>query len=389
MNTFSDPRNAMADDGTLSMARAITLVQPKRLEIGAGALARCGEFANRFDRVFVVAMTPTAQFVERIGIKGQVQTYTDLPPEPDLPAVEAVLAEARSFEPDLVIGLGGGSAMDVAKLVAVLWDGEQAVTDVVGAGKVKGRRSALIQVPTTSGTGSEAGTRALVTDPATLAKLAVESEHMLADLAVLDPELTYSVPTAVTAATGVDALAHCVEAFTNIKAHPLIDGYARLGIELVGRYLARAVADGTDTEARAGMMLASYYGGLCLGPVNTAAGHALAYPLGTRLKLPHGLANAIIFPHVLAFNTSVRPKKTDEILGSLGLSASSDAQQVFEAAHGYCANLGVEMHLSRHGASAEVLPEWAKEAHAIRRLMDNNPRPMSVADIAEIYAAAF
>lgn len=389
MNNFSDPRNEMAGDGALSMARAITLVQPKRLEIGAGALARCGEFANRFDRVFVVAMTPTAQFVERIGIKGQVQTYTDLPPEPDLPAVEAVLAEARSFEPDLVIGLGGGSAMDVAKLVAVLWDGEQAVTDVVGAGKVKGRRSALIQVPTTSGTGSEAGTRALVTDPATLAKLAVESEHMLADLAVLDPELTYSVPTAVTAATGVDALAHCVEAFTNIKAHPLIDGYARLGIELVGRYLARAVADGPDTEARAGMMLASYYGGLCLGPVNTAAGHALAYPLGTRLKLPHGLANAIIFPHVLAFNASVRPKKTGEILASLGLSASSDAQQVFEVAHGYCADLGVEMQLSRHGASAEALPEWAKEAHSIRRLMDNNPRPMSVADIVGIYTAAF
>src|SRR5688572_9421117 len=106
---------------------------------------------------------------------------------------------------------------------------------------------------------------------------------MLAEFAVLDAELTYSVPPSVTAATGVDALAHCVEAFTNIKAHPLIDGFATVGISLVGRYLARAVADGTDTEARAGMMLASYYGGVCLGPVNTAGGHALAYPLGTRL----------------------------------------------------------------------------------------------------------
>lgn len=372
----------------LSMARPITLVQPRRLEIGAGALARLRDFANGFSRVFVVAMAPTAPFVERIGIKSAVQIHLDLPPEPDLPAVEAVLAEARAFRPDLVIGLGGGSAMDVAKLVAVLWDADQSVPDVVGVGKVNGRRTALVQVPTTSGTGSEAGTRALVTDPKTLAKLAVESEHMLADIAILDPELTWSVPSAVTAATGVDALAHCVEAFTNIKAHPLIDGYARLGIELVGRYLDRAVADGADTEARAGMMLASYYGGLCLGPVNTASGHALAYPLGTRLKLPHGLANAIIFPHVLAFNAAARPEKTGEILSRLNLAPDTEAAVVLKAAHGFCRKLGVEMDLSRHGAQAEALPEWASEAHAIRRLMDNNPRPMSVEDVLGIYRAA-
>lgn len=372
----------------LSMARPITIAQPAKLEIGAGAIARLGEFANRFDRVFVVAMAPTAQFIDRIGLHGKVEIFTDLPPEPDLPSVEAVLDAARAFKPDLVVGLGGGSAMDVAKLVAVLWDSEQTIPEVVGAGKVAGRRTGLVQVPTTSGTGSEAGTRALVTDPKTLAKLAVESEHMLADMAVLDPELTYSVPAPVTAATGIDALAHCVEAFTNIKAHPLIDGYARLGIELVGRYLKRAVADGADVEARAGMMLASYYGGICLGPVNTAAGHALAYPLGTRLKLPHGLANAIIFPHVLAFNASARPAKTREILDRLELATDDATQAVLGAAHDYCSSLGVEMSLTRHGARAEDLPQWAHEAHAIRRLMDNNPRAMSTEDVLSIYRSA-
>ena len=294
----------------LSMARPIRLLQPARLEVGAGAIARLGEWAAPYKRVFVVAMAPTVPYADRIGLSGTVEIFANLPPEPDLPAVEAALAAARAFRPDLVIGLGGGSVMDVAKLVAVLWDSPQGMTEVVGVGKVAGRRTGLAQVPTTSGTGSEAGTRALVTDPATLNKMAVESHHMLADIAILDPELTYSVPPAVTAATGVDALAHCVESFTNIKAHPLIDFYATQGIGLVGRFLARAVADGEDTEARAGMMLASYYGGICLGPVNTAAGHALAYPLGTRLKLPHGLANAIIFPHVLAFNASVAADKT-------------------------------------------------------------------------------
>ncbi|SEQ48527.1 Alcohol dehydrogenase, class IV [Devosia sp. YR412] len=372
----------------LSMARPITLLQPARLEIGAGAVTRLAEWAAAYQRAFVVAMAPTVGFVDRIGLTGAVETFIDLPPEPDLPAVEAVLAAARAFKPDLVIGLGGGSVMDVAKLVAVLWDSEQSVPDVVGVGKVQGRRTALAQVPTTSGTGSEAGIRSLVTNPATLAKMAVESQFMLADIAILDPELTYSVPAAVTAATGVDALAHCVEAFTNIKAHPLIDGYATLGIELVGRYLARAVKDGTDTEARAGMMLASYYGGVCLGPVNTAGGHALAYPLGTRLKLPHGLANAIIFPHVLAFNATARPEKTATIMAALGLSAGADETSVRAAAHGYCRDLGVEMSLSRHGAKAEDLPLFAEEAFAIKRLIDNNPRPLELADIQAIFTSA-
>lgn len=373
----------------LSMARLITLLQPARLEIGAGAVSRLAAWAEPYKRVFVVAMAPTVGFVERIGLTGAVESFIDIPPEPDLPAVEAVLTAARVFRPDLVIGLGGGSVMDVAKLVAVLWDSEQSVLDVVGVGKVAGRRSALAQVPTTSGTGSEAGIRSLVTNPETLAKMAVESPFMLADIAVLDPELTYSVPAAVTAATGVDALAHCVEAFTNIKAHPLIDGYATQGISLVGRYLARAVADGTDTEARAGMMLASYYGGICLGPVNTAGGHALAYPLGTHLKLPHGLANAIIFPHVLAFNASVRPEKTDLVARSLGLSGGANVDTILAESVAYCEGLGIEMRLGRHGAQQGDLDLWAQEAFGIKRLIDNNPRPLAAADIRTIYENAF
>lgn len=373
----------------LSMAQPITLLQPARLEIGAGAITRLAAWAEPYKRVFVVAMVPTVGFVDRIGLMGAVETFIDIPPEPDLPAVEAVLAAARAFRPDLVIGLGGGSVMDVAKLVAVLWDSEQSVIDVVGVGKVWGRRSALAQVPTTSGTGSEAGIRSLVTNPETLAKLAVESPFMLADIAVLDPELTYSVPAAVTAATGIDALAHCVESFTNIKAHPLIDGYASLGISLVGRYLARAVADGRDTEARAGMMLASYYGGVCLGPVNTAGGHALAYPLGTRLKLPHGLANAIIFPHMLAFNASARPGKTAVVAQSLGLSGVVATDSVLAESLAYCRGLGLNMSLSSHGASEEDLAAWAEDAFAIKRLIDNNPRPLSVSDILSIYRDAY
>ncbi|RVV97343.1 iron-containing alcohol dehydrogenase [Mesobaculum littorinae] len=371
------------------MDTPITLHQPKRLEIGAGAAERLGAWAEGAQRPLIVASGPTAQYVDRLGLSGDIKVLDDIPPEPDLPAFEAALAAARAHKPDLVVGLGGGSVLDVAKLLAALWDAETDLRSVAGPNKVAGRTSRLAQVATTAGTGSEAGIRALITDPETKSKIATESPHLLADIAILDPELTYSVPPAVTAATGIDAMAHCVEAFTNIRAHDLIDGYARMGFNLVGKYLRRAVEDGTDTEARAGMMLASYYGGLCLGPVNTAAGHALSYPLGTRLSLPHGLANAIIFPHVLAYNQSVAPEKTAEIAAALGLADAATEETLLHSAHGFCRDLGVEMRLEKHGADRAALPDWAAEAHAIRRLMDNNPRDMSVEDVARIYDAAY
>jgi alcohol dehydrogenase len=280
--------------------------------------------------------------------------------------------------------------MDLAKLAAVLAGSVQTLREVVGPNKVQGpRKVALAQVPTTSGTGSEAGIRALVTDPDTKAKLAVESLHMLADIAVIDPSLTFSVPARTTAATGVDAMAHCVEAFTNRKAHPMIDIYAIEGTRLVGKYLARAVRDGSDAEARAGLSLASLYGGFCLGPVNTAGGHALAYPLGTRWHVAHGAANALIFPHVLAFNTPAVPEKTKAVMEALGYSTSDTVKSVFDAAYAFCAELGIEMTLSGLGVPENDLDAMADDAFAIRRLLDNNPRDLTRTDIRSIYEAAY
>ena len=374
---------------TMALSGTITLHMPPRIEIGAGAAARVGDWAAGATRVLVLATPHTAGFADRLALPGAVTIFDAIPGEPDIATFEAAMAAARAAKPDLVIGLGGGSAMDVAKLVAAMWNGSQSLADVAGPNKVAGRSTRLVQVATTAGTGSEAGIRALITDPGKGNKIAVDSPHLIADLAVQDPVLTFSVPPAVTAATGIDAMAHCVEAFTNRNAHPVIDGYARMGIELVGKYLARAVADGTDTEAREGMMLASFYGGICLGPVNTAAGHALAYPLGTLLHLPHGLGNAILFPHVLAFNEEAARSKTAEVTAALGLLEQARDEGLLAAAHAFCAKLGVEMKLSKHGAAEDQLPRFATDAHAIRRLMDNNPRDMSVEDVLAVYRAAY
>ena len=371
------------------LARPLRLYQPRRFEFGTGTAAQVGEWAaaQGFKRILVLTSPSVAVMLDRLALPGPVTVWQGVQPEPDTTNLAAAIDVAGALDPDLIVGFGGGSVMDVAKLVTVLRGGV-ALADVIGPNRVTARLNALALIPTTAGTGSEAGIRALVTDAATLNKVAVESPFLLADMVALDPDLTLSVPAAVTAATGIDAMAHCVEAFTSRKSHPLIDNYARMGFGLVARYLPRAVADGTDAEARAGLLLASYYGGICLGPVNTAAGHALAYPLGTRLKLPHGLANAVIFPHVLAFNLPAAPAKTAEIAAALGLRADNEAA-LTESAAGWCHALGAEMRLSKLGASETNLGDWASEAHAIRRLMDNNPRDMSVDQVLSIYRAAF
>lgn len=375
----------------MNIASPIDLVRPQEIAFGAGTLSRVARFlAERgYRRPLVVADAFNAGRVDLLGLSGEIAVFGTVKPEPDLPNLDAVLALAEEVRPDCVIGFGGGSAMDLAKLVAVLPGSGQTLRDVVGPEKVLGRRIGLVQVPTTAGTGSEAGTRSLITDPEAQAKLAVQSRHMLADLAVIDPDLTMTVPAAVTAATGVDAMAHCVEAFTSRKAHPTIDLYALEGTRLVGRYLPRAVADGSDREARAGLALASLYGGFCLGPVNTTAGHAVAYPLGTRHHVAHGLACAAIFPHTLAFNTPAVPEKTALVLQALGAPASTDEATVREHATRFCADLGVELRLSRIGVPEDDLDAMAGEAHAIRRLLDNNPRDMSRADILTLYRAAY
>ncbi|WP_055048107.1 iron-containing alcohol dehydrogenase [Devosia sp. A16] len=369
-----------------ALLRPVSFVQPTRIEYGPGKARTLGEFVPGWagKRVMVVADAFNAARAELLGLPAANHVFAKVKPEPDLPNLEQALDEARGFAPDVIVSFGGGSAMDLAKLVSVLVGSSKDFRDIVGVGKADPRSCGLIAIPTTAGTGSEVGARALVTDPASQAKSAADSRHMVADLAVVDPDLTLSLPAAVTAATGVDALAHCVESFTSKRSHPLVDIYARAGITLVGQYLKRAVEDGSDVEARAGLAMAALYGGLCLGPVNTTAGHALSYPLGTRYGIAHGLANAVIFPHTLAFNAPVVANKTSEIAALMGFG-----DDLLDSAYRYCADLGIEMRISKLGVPEDDLQSMADEAHGIRRLLDFNPRDMSPAEIFGVYRAAY
>ncbi|MCC5958972.1 MAG: iron-containing alcohol dehydrogenase [Rhodobacteraceae bacterium] len=370
----------------LPLDTALELNRPHTVRFGSDTLSTLPAWVQDqgYRRPFVVADPVNAARVGLLGIDAAA-VFGEVRGEPDLRMLEAALAQVA--DADVLIGFGGGSAMDLAKLVAVLAASDLTLDDISGPGRAPKRKLGLVQVPTTAGTGSEVGTRALITDPTTHAKIATESPHLLADLAIIDPTLTVSVPAPITATTGIDALAHCVEAFTSKRAHPVIDAYAMEGIKLVGAYLHRAVADGTDLEARAGLALASFYGGICLGPVNTTAGHAVAYPLGTRFGLPHGLANTLIFPHTLAVNAPATPEKTLSICTALGQPVS-DIAQVRRVARHYCESLGVDMTLSAHGVPDDAFGSLAKDAHAIRRLLDWNPVDLTQDDIRKIYEAA-
>lgn len=372
----------------INLSRPITLHLPKRIEVGSGTAAKVGAWAQELSPVLIIASRSTARMVDKLELRGQIEMLPTIPAEPKDTDLANAIEVARRLRPALIVGLGGGSVMDVAKLTCGLWDSDQTITDVAGPNKVSHKCCALVQVATTAGTGSEGGIRGLVTSSETGMKIAVESPLLIADLAVLDPDLTMSVPGPLTAATGVDALAHCVEGFTSKRSHPLVDGYARMGIALTGQYLARAAADGSDADARAGMLLASFYGGLCLGPVNTTAGHALGYPPGTRLGLGHGLAVTLMFPYVLAFNATAQPDKTAEILATLGLPNASEEVEIADVVKRWCQGLGLTMSLTAHGADPDAMPDWAAEAHGIRRLMDFNPREMGVGDVERLYRNA-
>ncbi|PXB75728.1 alcohol dehydrogenase, partial [Pseudomonas aeruginosa] len=238
----------------------------------------------------------------RLGLA--VEVYDQVLADPPESVVEAALGRARGMAAELVVGFGGGSSMDVAKLVALLAHPEagQGLGEVFGVGNARGPRLPLIQVPTTAGTGSEVTPIAIVTTGETT-KMGVVSPHLLPDLALLDADLTLGLPPAVTAATGIDAMVHAIESYTSkLKKNPLSDLLAREALRLLAANLERAVGDGGDREARQAMLLGACLAGQAFANAPVAAVHALAYPLGGHFHIPHGLSNALVLPEVIRFN---------------------------------------------------------------------------------------
>jgi alcohol dehydrogenase len=313
--------------------------------------------------------------------------------EPTISDFLQLLEEANTFNADSIAGIGGGSVMDAAKLVAALLHSKQDINSIIGNGLLTGRNTWLTCIPTTSGTGSEVSPNAIILDESDNSKKGIISPYLVPDNTYIDPLLTLSVPPLVTAYTGLDALTHCIEAYANRFAHPMADTLALDGIRLISKNLKEAVENGSNIEARSQVALGSVYGGMCLGPVNTAAVHALAYPLGSEYKIPHGLSNALLLPYVIEFNVPAAGNRYADI--ALALGAEKGKTPAITASNGVALihklinNCKIPSRLSEVGITQEDIPSLAKSALNVQRLLKNNVREVTLNDAVEIYNTAF
>jgi alcohol dehydrogenase class IV len=376
--------------------RTIALRQVPTLVFGPGALALCRDHlvAVGARRVLAITSTSNRRYAEQLlNTFPHAEINDNIRAEPTVTMFEATLTQARAFAPNLIVGIGGGSPLDVAKLIAALTNSTQTIIEAFGIGNLTTRALPLVCIPTTAGTGSEVSPNAILLDESEQMKKGVISPHLVPDATFIDPKLMCSVPAHVTAATGLDALTHCIEAYANNFAHPMIDTWALDGIRKIAASLATAVNEPNNLAAREQVALGSLYGGLCLGPVNTAAVHALSYPLGSRYHVPHGHANAILMPHVCRFNLTAAPHRYRDIALALGAreenSDEATALAGIEKLWQLIRSTGLEMNLSRLNIPAEDIPAMATAGLNVTRLMKNNLRPMTQHDAEEIYRAAF
>jgi len=352
-----------------------------------------------------------AQTTEPLAAAGvSFASFDQITPEPGVELVWQCAAAARGFNPDVVIGLGGGSNMDTAKLVAILLAHGGDPLGYTGDCQVPGPVKPLICIPTTAGTGSEVSAAAVFTDTANHIKVSCLSPFIRPAFAIVDPLFTVSCPPKVTADSGIDALTHAIEGFCAVDndafplpsgektvyqgKNPMADTMARDAITLVGKFLKRAVKDGNDLEARDGMALAATLGGLAFSNAGVALVHAMEYPVGGAVHVSHGAGNGLLLPFVMRFNLEKRVQQTAQIgewLGAAhGQGAVERAGSAIAGIEQLRQDIGIPLRLRDIGVKEEMLPGFAAKAFAIKRLMRVNPRmPQSEDEILGIYRAAF
>ena len=372
------------------------------LRMGAGLAGELGQITRPIcgDRVLLVTdpgmmatglVQQAADCLRAAGVEVTLfdQVQADPPEEIVLQAAQQALGKTG------VIGFGGGSSLDVAKLAALLAASNQPLAEAYGIGNAQGPRLPLVLVPTTAGTGSEVTPISIVTTGAS-EKMGVVSPLLLPDMALLDPELTLGLPAHVTAATGIDAMVHAIEAYASVNANnnPISRALAVEALGLMGRMLLRAVQKPDDLEARTGMLLGSMLAGQAFANSPVAAVHALAYPIGGHYKVPHGLSNALVLPHVLRFNAQVAPEAYAALLPHVfpdlpAMSVAEAALQFAESMADLSRACGLEQGLRDMGIARDALPILARDAMNQTRLLVNNPRPVDEAAALKIYEAAW
>jgi alcohol dehydrogenase class IV len=390
----------------------------QQIVFGRDAVKQLGEIAVRLRAK--KALIATDLILEKAGLLErvrqplvaaglQVAAFTGGEPEPSMKAGLACYDMAKSFQPDLLIGLGGGSNMDLAKLAATLLKHGGTPRDYVGDDKIPGPIFPLICVPTTAGTGSEVSAATVVTDTENHIKVGILSNWLRPTAAVVDPLMTLSCPPKVTADSGIDALTHAIEAYTAIDnadfplpagertvyqgKHPMGDMCAEKAIILVGKYLRRAVKDGSDLEAREGMALAALMAGMGFSNVGVALVHAMEYPVGGAVHCSHGGGNGLLLPYVMRFNLSAKLKAYAEVSRLLGEpdkgSDQANAEQAVVAVEKLRSDIGIPQRLRDIGVRADQLRTLAEKTFGIKRILRVNPRSVTVDEIEGVFKEAY
>ncbi len=390
-----------------------------RLTFGTGAVRQLADCVAplQIRRVLVVTdrVLVNAGLAERatnplIAAGLEVEVFDGGEPEPSIEVALAAADAALSFGPDAILGLGGGSNMDLAKITATLATHGGQLADYFGWNNVPGPVMPLVCVPTTSGTGSEVSHAAVLTDTAAQMKVSILSNYLRPAVAVVDPELTLSCPAKATADSGIDALTHAIEACTAIDfadlavppgqgnpydgRHPLGEILAEKAIRLISQHLATAVHQGDNLEAREGMSLAATLAGMAFSNCAVAVVHALEYPLGGALHVSHGAGNGLLLPYVMRFNLPVRQATFANIAAWLGentsgLDTAAAAELAISSVERLRNQIGIPQRIRELGGTEGQLPDFAAKAFAIKRLMLLNPRLPSEADLLDIYRQAW
>lgn len=388
--------------GAARLPRAILFGRGQRAAIGAAA-SRIGRRALVVTDERQAAQPEFAAILADLDAHGvEVQLFAGVIPDLPVSAIDACVAPAREFMPNVVIGVGGGSAIDHAKVAAVLLTHGGDVSDYYGEFAVPGPILPLIAVPTTAGTGSEATPVAVVHDEARGTKIGIASPYLIPEVAVCDPDLTATCPPFLTAISGADAMTHAVEAFSNaarpidprltedhvfVGKNAISDQFARAAVANLFKFLARAVKDGHDMEAREGVMLASLMAGCAFGTAGTAAAHALQYPIGNLTHTAHGAGVAALLPFVMQFNRPAAEPAFAELAALVGVEGG--AQGFIDAIAALFAEIGIPRSLADLGLAADQQGYVAEASLNAQRLVKNNPRPLDLAAMTAITEAAF
>ncbi|MBP1993780.1 iron-containing alcohol dehydrogenase [Paenibacillus eucommiae] len=372
--------------------------------IGWGSLEKLWPEVAKYSPLRILLITDS--ILEKLGmiepitskLKQQgydVSVYTDVVPDPPLELGEKLVAYTRDGGFDLVIGIGGGSAMDLAKLAAVISANEGKVADYLNlSGNKKPQHKGLpkILIPTTSGTGSEVTNISVLSLETT--KDVITHDYLMADVAIVDPQLTVSVPPRVTAATGVDALTHAIEAYISVNANPITDGLALQAIRLISGSLRQAVADGQDRQARIDLSYGSHIAGIAFFNAGVAGVHALAYPLGCQFHVSHGESNAVLLPYVMGYIRSSCIKRMGHILEAMvghtsNLSEEEASRKCVEELVGLVRDVGIPNTLRGFNIPASALESLTEDGVQQKRLLARSPLPLHKEDIRTIYQSAF